>query len=90
MNKCNHCGTENQPNYFFCYNCGKQLLFACVACQKWHLPDLQFCPNSGKNIPQAKVEDKARKEAKEIANQIHGLFTEIGFSLRELEYLVSA
>jgi hypothetical protein len=64
MNICHDCGTENQENNVHCCNCGKQLLFPCVACKKKHLPGLKICPVNGKNIDEQY--DMKRKRGKLI------------------------
>lgn len=61
MNKCPHCGMENQLNHVYCYNCGNQLLFPCIVCGEKHLPDLKFCPDKGNNIAQVQTRFEAKK-----------------------------
>ncbi len=50
MNRCQRCGTQNQPGQPFCGNCGAPLSALCPACGAGLEPGAAFCGNCGAQV----------------------------------------
>lgn len=65
LGDCPHCGTEVQPSYIYCTNCGKSLRVKCKECEMYLEPSWKVCPFCGKR---QKVARKKQIKGPEVSN----------------------
>jgi len=68
--KCSKCGAENSDRHMHCLACGGQTQEYCQSCHGLHPVTAVFCPSSGKNIAEYKLEVERKKEVEKEFDEI--------------------